>query len=108
MTRVYGIVVWSCLFEQPLLASRGLRAWGVRFRVHSGVEAISVSLSLSRSLSSSLSSSPGHEGLLNPLGLIGPPDVCGLWKALSVSLSFSFLSLALSIYPSVQLSAYYL
>ena len=29
------------------------------------------------SLSLSPSSSPGHEGLLNPLGLTGPPDVCG-------------------------------
>ena len=25
----------------------------------------------------SLSSSPGHEGLSNPLGLVGPPDVRG-------------------------------
>ena len=31
----------------------------------------------SLSLSLSLSSSPGHEGLSKPLGLVGPPDVCG-------------------------------
>ena len=54
-----------------------------------GITLVSISLSLSllcsglgagAALPLSLSSSPGHEGLLNPLGLIGPPDVLwGLW-----------------------------
>ena len=39
--------------------------------------ALALSLSRSLALSLSLSSSPGHEGLLNPLGRAGPPDVRG-------------------------------